>query len=196
MRAKLREVKTELRRRRHHPIPDQGRWLAASCAGTSPTTPCPTTATRSARSATRSSGTGSARSAPQPTITGDLGTDATASPTAGCPPPASCIPGPTRALTPEPKAGAQCVRRARWDLRGGPPARAVPTAILNSPLILVRLQIPAEPSAADQSTSATALRASLRDRPPRVNSQPALQGQFSTGLTPESGEASSETRSR
>lgn len=29
MRAKLREVKTELRRRRHVPIPEQGRWLAA-----------------------------------------------------------------------------------------------------------------------------------------------------------------------
>ena len=28
-----------------------------------------------------------------------------------------------RALTPEPKAGAQCVRRARWDLRGGRPQR-------------------------------------------------------------------------
>ena len=27
-----------------------------------------------------------------------------------------------------PKAGAQCGNSARWDLRGGPPARAVPTA--------------------------------------------------------------------
>ena len=27
-----------------------------------------------------------------------------------------------------PKAGAQCGKSARWDLRGGPPARAVPTA--------------------------------------------------------------------
>ena len=35
-------------------------------------------------------------------------------------PPASCIPGPTRASTPAPKAGAQCVSPARWDLRGGP----------------------------------------------------------------------------
>ena len=44
--------------------------------------------------------------------------------------PASCTPGPTRASTPTPKAGAQCVRRARWDLCGGPPARAVPTAMM------------------------------------------------------------------
>jgi hypothetical protein len=28
-----------------------------------------------------------------------------------------------------PEAGAQCVSCARWDLRGGPPVRAVPTAI-------------------------------------------------------------------
>jgi RNA-directed DNA polymerase len=33
MRAKLREVKTELRRRRHLPIPEQGRWLAGVLRG-------------------------------------------------------------------------------------------------------------------------------------------------------------------
>ncbi len=33
MRAKLREVKTELRQRRHEPIPDQGRWLASVVRG-------------------------------------------------------------------------------------------------------------------------------------------------------------------
>jgi RNA-directed DNA polymerase len=32
-RAKLREVKTELRRRRHLPIPEQGRWLASALRG-------------------------------------------------------------------------------------------------------------------------------------------------------------------
>jgi hypothetical protein len=31
------------------------------------------------------------------------------------------------ALTPLPEGGAQCVRRARWDLRGGPLVTAVPT---------------------------------------------------------------------
>ncbi|MCA1706112.1 MAG: hypothetical protein LC808_23765 [Actinobacteria bacterium] len=31
-------------------------------------------------------------------------------------------------MTLVPKAGAQCGNSARWDLRGGPPARAVPTA--------------------------------------------------------------------
>ncbi|MGI9098257.1 MAG: hypothetical protein ACR2H2_07150, partial [Solirubrobacteraceae bacterium] len=33
MRAKLHAVKTEMRRRMHHPIPDQGRWLASVLAG-------------------------------------------------------------------------------------------------------------------------------------------------------------------
>jgi hypothetical protein len=33
MRAKLREVKDELERRRHLPIPDQGRWLASVVRG-------------------------------------------------------------------------------------------------------------------------------------------------------------------
>jgi RNA-directed DNA polymerase len=33
MRTKLREVKDELRRRRHHPIPEQGRWLGSVVRG-------------------------------------------------------------------------------------------------------------------------------------------------------------------
>jgi len=33
MRAKLKAVKTEMRRRMHHPIPDQGRWLARVLQG-------------------------------------------------------------------------------------------------------------------------------------------------------------------
>ena len=39
-------------------------------------------------------------------------------------PPASCTPGPTPASTPSPKAGAQCVSSARWDLCGGRPEPA------------------------------------------------------------------------
>src|SRR5882762_106770 len=33
MRAKLREIKEELRRRMHHPIPEQGRWLRQVVSG-------------------------------------------------------------------------------------------------------------------------------------------------------------------
>jgi hypothetical protein len=39
------------------------------------------------------------------------------------------IPSQACDLTLAPEAGAQCVRSARWDLCGGPPERAVPTAI-------------------------------------------------------------------
>jgi len=42
------------------------------------------------------------------------------------------IPSRTCASTPSPEAGAQCGSAARWDLCGGPPERAVPTAILTS----------------------------------------------------------------
>ena len=39
------------------------------------------------------------------------------------------IPSRTCASTLGPEAGAQCISSARWDLCGGPPERAVPTAI-------------------------------------------------------------------
>jgi hypothetical protein len=38
-----------------------------------------------------------------------------------------------------PKARAQCVSSARWDLCGGPPVRAVPTAIRRVPTLPCRL---------------------------------------------------------
>jgi hypothetical protein len=53
MRAKLAEVEHHYLRRRHQPIPEQGRWLASVGEGTSRTTPCPATATPSGPSATR-----------------------------------------------------------------------------------------------------------------------------------------------
>jgi RNA-directed DNA polymerase len=46
MAAKLREVKTELMRRRHLPVPVQGQWLASVVRGHLAYTPCPTTLTR------------------------------------------------------------------------------------------------------------------------------------------------------
>jgi hypothetical protein len=61
VRAKLRELKRSLMQRRHLPIPSRGAGWVAWCEGTSTTTPCPTTATRSMPSAPRSLGTGSGR---------------------------------------------------------------------------------------------------------------------------------------
>ncbi len=46
MRAKLRQVNDQLKRRRHQPIPSKGNGWQAWCAGTAPTMPCPATPTR------------------------------------------------------------------------------------------------------------------------------------------------------
>ena len=61
MRAKLREVKTELRRRRHLPIPEQGRWLASVVRGHLAYYAVPDNASRCAPSGRGSSGTGERR---------------------------------------------------------------------------------------------------------------------------------------
>ena len=51
-------------------------------------------------------------------------------------PPARVLhPFPDVRFAPGPKAGAQCGSPARWDLCGGPPARAVPTAIRRVPTL-------------------------------------------------------------
>ena len=130
MGAKLRRSKTELRRRRHLPIPEQGRWLASVVRGHRAyyAVPGNSQAVNGLPHPGRQALVAGA-SASQPASPPELGPDEPAR----CPMVASC---PHRASlaracasTPEPKAGAQCGSSARWDLCGGPPARAVPTAI-------------------------------------------------------------------
>src|ERR1019366_8787082 len=58
LRAKLKQVKDQLKRRRHLPIPEQGKCWPAWCEAISPTTPCPATAGLSAPSADRRAGSG------------------------------------------------------------------------------------------------------------------------------------------
>jgi RNA-directed DNA polymerase len=70
VRTKLGAVKTEMRRRMHHPIPEQGRWLARVLQGTTTITACPTTVGRSAASISRSNGTGSVRFGGAASVTG------------------------------------------------------------------------------------------------------------------------------
>ena len=65
-------------------------------------------------------------------------------------------PSPTHAFTSAPKAGAQCVSSARWDLRGGPPARAVPTANIEAKDVLATAQ---------SSKAASAIPLENHDRP-------------------------------
>ena len=67
--------------------------------------------------------------APQPENPAHLGTDGAPRPTLATQA-ANCAPIPRAAVRRQILiAGAQCGNPARWDLRGGPPARAVPTAI-------------------------------------------------------------------
>jgi RNA-directed DNA polymerase len=119
--AKLHALKGELRWRRHLPIPERDAGSPASCRGTTTTTQCPTTARRYAPSATRSSGSGNRRYRAAARKLTWPGSGCRASLTGGYLDRTSCIPGPSSDSTPEPKARAQCVRRARWDLRGGQP---------------------------------------------------------------------------
>ena len=105
------------------------RWQAW-CEGTSPTTPCPATAQPSGPSATRRCDTGSGRCGAAASDTRLTWKRMDRLAARWLPPARILHPFPTRALRRHaPKAGAQCGSPARWDLRGGPPARAVPTAI-------------------------------------------------------------------
>ena len=143
MRAKLRSVKTEMRRRMHHPIPEQGRWLARVLQGHYnyyavpdnsealhgvPTTGDPALAPGAA--------------APQPERPPHL--EAHAPPRRSM---ATRTPHPSSlaqpsASTPKPKGGAQCVdahagicaggRQQRRSLPRSPPAPA-PDALIGCP---------------------------------------------------------------
>ena len=130
MRAKLKQVKDQLKRRRHLPDPRTG--AMAGERGARPS--------RLLRRARQQPGHQRLPSPGRPALaalrcgaaanaTGSTGSGWSASPPDGFRLPASCIPTPRRASTFAPEAGAQCGSSARWDLCGGPPARAVPTAI-------------------------------------------------------------------
>jgi RNA-directed DNA polymerase len=130
MRAKLQEIKGELWRRMHWPIPEQGEWLRQVVTGHFAYFAVPTNTralsafryyvidiwrrTLRRRSQKRRLHVGSHRAgirtlAPQASHPTSL---------------ARCA---LRRHTPE--VGAQCPNRARWDLCGGRPATGVPTAI-------------------------------------------------------------------
>lgn len=122
MQAKLREVKAEVTRRRHDPIPEQGAWLAGVVRGyfayhAIPTNvrvmaPCRTRVIRHWHRALRR----------RPNEIGPTGGWSTASRTDDSHwQHDSSIRGRSSGLTVGPEAKAQCVSRARWDLSGGRP---------------------------------------------------------------------------
>ena len=129
MRAKLKAVNDQLKRRMHQPIPEQGRWLASVVRGHMAYYAVP--GNTSAVNAFRDPGHAAlvqGAAAPQPEDPAQLDADEPDrdSVAAASPCDASLPGGALRRHTP--KVGAQCGSPARWDLCGGPPARAVPTA--------------------------------------------------------------------
>ena len=108
-------------RRRHQPIPEQGRWLASVLRGHANYYGVP----GNQRGAVRlpllrpaSTGIVALRRRSQRT-TADLGADAAPARSMATVSRRSSIPGQTPASTLVPKGGAQCVSSARWDLCGG-----------------------------------------------------------------------------
>ena len=94
MRAKLKQVKDQLKRRRHQPIPEQGAGWRAWCEDTSPTTPCPATPTPWRLPHPGRRGTGTRRYGAAANAPASPGNGWTASPPDGFHPPACCIPIP------------------------------------------------------------------------------------------------------
>ncbi|HMI25075.1 MAG TPA: group II intron reverse transcriptase/maturase [Streptosporangiaceae bacterium] len=129
MRAKLKMVKDQLRRRRYQPIPEQGRWLAAVVRGHQAYYAVPGNnravnafRTQAARHWHHALRRRSQKSQLPWTRMNRIVTR-------WLPPTRTLHPFPeVRFAAKLPKARAQCGSPARWDLRGGPPARAVPTA--------------------------------------------------------------------
>ena len=119
MRAKLQEVKAELRRRWHRPIPEQGEWLGKVVSGyfAYHAVPYNTKAMRRFRNQVERHWR--RHYAAGVNGTGQPGRICDGSPSNGSPNQGFCIPGLTSASTSGPEAGAQCVRSARWDLCGG-----------------------------------------------------------------------------
>ena len=128
MRTKLHELKSGLMRRRHQPVPEQGRWLASVVRGHCAyyAVPGNSKAVRAFRTQATRHWHRALRRRSQRTRLNWERMDRLA--TRWLPRPGSCIHGRACDSTPAPEAGAQCGNSARWDLRGGPPARAVPTA--------------------------------------------------------------------
>jgi group II intron reverse transcriptase/maturase len=128
MRTKLREVNDQLKRRRHQPIPEQGQWLASVVRGHRAyyAVPGNTDAVAAFRTQPTRHWYKALRRRSQRTRLNWERMNRLAN--RWLPPARVMHPFPEMRLTSVPKAGAQRGSPARWDLCGGPPARAVPTA--------------------------------------------------------------------
>ena len=134
MRAKLQEIKEELRRRMHQPIPDQGQWLRQVVTGHFAYYAVPTNSR--ALSAFRHHVTDLWRRTLRRRSQKDGFTWERMTKLANdwLPEPRILHPWPDAALRRQtPKVGAGCSNWARPDLCGGCPAMGIPTAPPNAP---------------------------------------------------------------
>ena len=129
MKAKLREIKETLRRHRHTPIDEQGRWLGAMMKGNFACFAVPTNAYLLSAFRITSASSVPKSAATQPAASADVGTDG---------PTYQAVPTVTARAAPVAKpsvprqtleVGAECVSSARSDLCGGWSAMAISTAI-------------------------------------------------------------------
>jgi hypothetical protein len=129
MRRKLREVKDELKRRRHHAIPEQGRWLASVLRGHYAHHAVPGNSDRINRfynEVTRHWLRALRRRSQRHRLPWTRIRRLSAR---WLPPPKRMHPFPNARSAATTQGRSPACALTRWDPRGGPPARAVPTAI-------------------------------------------------------------------
>ncbi len=130
LQAKLSEVKAELRRRLHDPIPQVGGWLRSVVGGHIRYYGVPMNSSAMPCFATRWRGSGSALSRGAVTRGMSPGSGCAGSSTAGCPRRAFATPIPSGALASSPEVRAQCGNPARWD-----PWRGLWVTIISTPTL-------------------------------------------------------------
>ena len=127
LQAKLGEVKAELRRRMHEPIPKVGTWLRSVVGGHMRYYGVPMKARRSTCFGSRWVGSGIVRCRGEVKRAGSSGIGCGGSLTATCLPPTSVTPIHCGGLASSPEARAGCGKAARPDLWRGLWATTIPT---------------------------------------------------------------------
>jgi hypothetical protein len=127
LQAKLSEVKAELKRPMHDPVPEMGRWLRAVVEGHNRYYGVPMNGPRSSCFGSRWFGSGIAHCRGAARTVAYSGTGCCGLLTAGCPFLASIIRIPCAASASSPQAGAGCGKSARPDLSRGLWVTMIPT---------------------------------------------------------------------
>ena len=130
MRAKLKAIKTELRKRMHDPVAETGAWVKQMLQGIRTTTPSRVITRACGGSAIRCGGPGSGRFGDEARRPTSPGSASSASSIASFRQSRHYIRCPVTVSTPKPEGGARCVSSARRDLGGGRGPILVPTATL------------------------------------------------------------------